>query len=197
MRRGIYQLSKKADSCDRLFDSITSERMGRAPGGNNGSNSQANAVYSSESTLWRELASIRENQSRIFQTLEAIQMQIGAILPSPGGRQGSGNGVAPRHSQLAAPAGSGPNSMGASGFYPMPTATNTYGSVAAPLSAWQNGNEGSSSSNSSGPYSTAGPNSASVGNPSDSKYKDLKKKLLMANLKILDLQNRAGKNNDK
>ncbi len=135
IRRGIQQLSKKADHCDRLLESLSAERT-RAPAQPYSLDGSPEPTVHS---LAREVSSLRDGQAHILRVLETMQheMRLG-VLAGPSSPPG--------------------------GVYSSPQGT-------------------------SSAYAPPPPPAYDV--TADPKYKELKKRLLVANLKILELQNKA------
>ena len=138
LRRGLQSLSNKADTCDKLLESLAAERQ----------RFRVSKPSVGEGSLHREVVSLREGQSQLLQAVERLRSEL----------QEERRAREYLTQELKAVLG---------GSFQAPKSAPTFGSM------------------------SLGGSSASIQTQeADPKYKDLKKKLLMANLKILELQNR-------
>lgn len=156
IQRTLQQLSRKAENCDRLLESIAHERRFHEDSPRFSPMPQSSASPDINA-LSHEISNLKEGQNRIMGMLEDIRNVL--MLQS-----GSNNG----------------NVLGAN------SATHHWNGATSSSAA---------ASRTTTPFSTA--NTQMDQSSSDPKYKELRKKLLMANLKILELQNQQGNNSNR
>lgn len=158
-------MTQKAEQCDRLLDAISLERA-RIEKKKSPPLSYEIESDISLASLAREIVSLKEGQTRITQILEMMQLEI----------RNKPNSSVNLPSQASS----------------IPTITQPYPAM---FSSVGGGSLTTSPTNLNGSdtFFPKSPTSVDSTGLSDPKYKELKKKLLMANLKILELQNRSQK----